>query len=250
MKNTRKPGGGRKPHKPDYDANAILQEQMNAAVHRYKNNMSLQVIADELSINPIKVRKLLITAGVYESNTAENVLHTFHRYREKQSYKDAVLSTAAALQLSKASVTSYLPYEKGVYFQAEEQEKISVGAERQRRYRAVKLLRKNPCEETLWNCIIAFRGYEFRTISGLPFAYQLKKGRGDKFTRELWIDRRKSSKSLAWSSVLLAYKNIGSIGRTVDRPKALGDIRGISYIYGIFTRFGLIEMPEKNHRQP
>lgn len=38
---------------------------------------------------------------------------------------------------------------------------------------------------------------------------------------------------------------IGSIGRIVDRPKALGDIRGISYIYEIFNRFGLIEMPEK-----
>lgn len=98
-------------------------------------------------------------------------------------------------QLSKSSVTSYLPYEKGVYFQAEEKEKLSVGAERQRRYRAVKLLRKNPCEETLWNCIVAFQGYEFKTISGLPFAYQLKKGRGNKFTKELWIDRRKSSKA-------------------------------------------------------
>lgn len=236
---------GRKPRKPNYDANDILQEQMNAAVHLYNNDMSLQAIADELSLNPIKVRKLLITARVYESNTAENVQDTFNRYRRKQNYKDAVLSTAATLQLSKASVTSYLPYEKGVYFQAEEQEKISVGAERQRRYRTVKLLRKNPCEETLWKCIVAFRGYEFKTMSGLPFTYQLKKGRGDKFTKELWIDRRERSKSLAWSSVLLAYKNIGSIGQIVDRPKALGDIRGISYIYGIFKRFGLIEMPEK-----
>lgn len=219
---------------------------MDAAVHLYNSDMSLQAIADELSLNPIKVRKLLITAGVYESNTAESVQHTFNMYRKKQSYKDAVLSTAATLQLSKASVTSYLPYEKGVYFQAEEQEKISVGAERQRRYRAVKLLKMNPCEETLWNCIIAFRGYEFKTMSGLLFAYRLKKGRGGKFTKELWIDRRESSKSLAWSSVLLAYKNIGTIGRIVDRPKALGDIRGISYIYGIFNRFGLIEMPENN----
>lgn len=41
------------------------------------------------------------------------------------------------------------------------------------------------------------------------------------------------------------YKNIGSIGRIVDRPKALGDIRGISYIYGIFCRFGLIKKNQK-----
>lgn len=80
----------------------------------------------------------------------------------------------------------------------------------------MKLLKKNPCEETLWNCIVAFRGYEFKTISGLPFAYRLKKGRGNKFTKELWIDRRENSKSLAWSSVLLAYKNIGRMNITVQ----------------------------------
>lgn len=65
------------------------------------------------------------------------------------------------------------------------------------------------------------------------------------FTKELWIDRREGSKSLAWSSVLLAYHNIGKIGEVVDRPKALGDIRGVSYIYGMFYRFGLTDVPKK-----
>lgn len=242
MEKTRRSTGVRRPSKPEYSKEKNLKEQMDAAVFRYKNEMSLQAIADELSLNPIKVRKLLITAGVYESKVAERVQYTFNMYRETQDYKTALISTVSALQLSRASVTSYLPYEKGVYFSAEETDKISVGAERQRRYRAVTNLKKNPCEDTLWNCIVAFRGYEFKTITGLPFTYQLKKGRGDTFTRELWIDRRKSSKSLAWSSVLLAYNNIGSIGRIVNRPKDLGDIRGVSYIYGIFYRFGLIEV--------
>lgn len=229
-----------------YSAEKNLKNQMDAAVALYKNDMTLQAIAEELSLNPIKVRKLLITARVYQSDIAEAVQRTFNSYRISMDYKTAVSSTMIALHLSRPSVTSYLPYEKGVYFPEDaDAANISTGAERQRHYRAVTSLKKNPCEETLWNCIVAFRGYEFKTISGLPFAYQLKKGRGDKFTKELWIDRRESSKSLAWSSILLAYKNIGSIGRIVDRPKALGDIRGISYIYGIFNRFGLIEMPEK-----
>ena len=43
---------------------------------------------------------------------------------------------------------------------------------------------------------------------------------------------------------MLAYHNIGMIGKVVARPKALGDIRGVSYIYGIFYRFGLIDIPE------
>ena len=43
---------------------------------------------------------------------------------------------------------------------------------------------------------------------------------------------------------MLAH-NIGKIGEVVDRPKALGDIRGVSYIYGLFYRFGLIDVPDK-----
>jgi len=31
----------------------------------------------------------------------------------------------------------------------------------------------------------------------------------------------------------------------VERPKALGDIRGVAYIYGMFYRFGLIKVPVK-----
>ena len=151
----RKPGGGRKPSKPEYSAAKNLAQQMKAAADLYTDKMSLQAIADTLSLNPIKVRKLLITAGVYESDIAETVQHTFYRYRETQNYKDAILSTASELKLSKVSVTSYLPYEKGVYFPSTTStEKISVGAERQRRYRAVKKLRAVPTEEHLWEVVL------------------------------------------------------------------------------------------------
>jgi len=219
---------------------------MEAAADLYTDKMSLQAIADALSLNPIKVRKLLITAGVYESDAAKLVRQTFNTFRETQNYSTAVTSTMSALQLSRPSVTSYLPYEKGVYFpEKAEAANISAGAERQRHYRAVDALRKNLGEENLWKCVVAFRGYKFKTLSGLPFTYKLKKGRGDEFTKELWIDRREDSKSLAWSSVMLAYHNIGKIGEVVGRPKALGDIRGVSYIYGMFYRFGLIDVPEK-----
>lgn len=242
----RKPGGGRKKSKPEYNAEKNLAQQMEAAVLLYKDNMTLQAISDALSLNPIKVRKLLITAEVYKSDTATLVRQTFNEFRSTQNYKTAVTSTMAALQMSRPSVTSYLPYEKGVYFPEEaDAENISTGAERQRHYRAVTALKKNPSVENLWKCVVAFRGYKFKTLSGLPFAYKLKKGRGDEFTKELWIDRRESSKSLAWSSVMLTYQNIGRIGEVVDRPKALGDIRGVSYIYGMFYRFGLIAVPDK-----
>ena len=143
-----------------------------------------------------KKRKPLITAGVYESDVAEKVQDAFEKYRETQDYKTALLSTAAALDLSKASVTSYLPYQKGVYFPSTEKEKISVGAERQRRYRAMKRWRGDPTEENFWSVVVAYVGVKFKTYSGLPFTYEIKKGRNGEYTKELWIDRREKSKSL------------------------------------------------------
>jgi len=231
--------------KPEYDAGKNLKELMESAVALYNSEMSLQAIGDELGLNPIKVRKLLITAGVYESDVAEKVQDTFEEYRETQDYKEAILSTAATLELSKASVTSYLPYKKGVYFPNTEKEKISIGAERQRRYRSMKRWKADPTEENFWGVVVAYAGVKFKTYSGLPFTYEVRKGRNGEYTKELWIDRREKSKSLAWSSVLLALRNIKKVGEVVDRPKALGDIRGVTYIYEMFYRFGLIDMPDE-----
>ena len=242
----RKPGGGRKKLKPEYDAGKNLKDQMDATVALYEEDCSLQSIANVLTLNPMKVRKLLITAGVYESNAAKKVKNTFEEYRKTQDYKTAILSTAAVLKLSKASVTSYLPYEKGVYFpNTADKEKISVGAERQRRYRAMKRWRADQTEENFWGVVVAYAGVKFKTYSGLPFSYEIKKGRNGEYTKELWIDRREKSKSLAWSSVLLALGNIKGEVVVVERPKALGDIRGVTYIYGMFYRFGLINVPDE-----
>ena len=45
---------------------------------------------------------------------------------------------------------------------------------------------------------------------------------------------------------MLAYEKIRELdGQIVEKPKNIGDIRGISYIYPIFYRFGLIDVPEK-----
>ena len=84
----------------------------------------------------------------------------------------------------------------------------------------------------------------FKTATGLPFRYKLKVGKNGGYNRELMIDRREKSKSLAWSSVVLAFENSKRVSEEVKKPKALGDIRGVSYIYPILWRFGLIRVPE------
>ena len=67
-------------------------------------------------------------------------------------------------------------------------------------------------EKYLWEVILLYAGESFKTYTGLPFTYEVR--------------------------------NIKKVGAVVDRPKALGDIRGVSYIYGMFYRFGLIDVPD------
>ena len=111
------------------------------------------------------------------------------------------------------------------------------------RQERIKKLAEEKTEENLWQTIIAFQEYPFKTMTGLPFYYKLKIGKNGEWNKELLIDRREKSKSLAWSSVLLALSNIKE--EVVDRPKALGDIRGVTYIYGMFYQFGLIDVPDE-----
>lgn len=62
---------------------------------------------------------------------------------------------------------------------------------------AVAMLKKSLSEGTLWKCVVMFRDCRLKTMSGLPFSYKLKIGHDGEFTKEIWIDRRKNSKSLA-----------------------------------------------------
>ena len=97
----------------------------------------------------------------------------------------------------------------------------------------VRLLREMPSEENLWQAVIVFQEYPFKTATGLLFRYKLKVGKNGEYNRELMIDRREKSKSLAWSGVVLAFENSKRISEEVKNPKALGDIRGVLYIYPI-----------------
>ncbi len=46
--------------------------------------------------------------------------------------------------------------------------------------------------------------------------------------------------------MILAFHNALEVrGEVIERPKGLGDIRGISYVYPMLYRFGIIEVPSK-----
>lgn len=230
---------GKPKKKPDYDKDAITEELLAAVVAAYEdldecgNHPSLQAIVNELDcgLNPIKVRKLLITAGevenrkIYESVIADEVLKLWKAGKTV----DEIMS---AMELSKASVNSYLPYTKIIYKMKES----SVGAEREKLYRdrkkACEKLKKEPTTENLWSAIVAFQGYPFKTSKGLSFTYKVKGG-------EMLVNRKE--KSITKSTVGLAYERAVEMNGKVEGPKKLG-VFGASYLFPVLVRLGMIKI--------
>ena len=50
---------------PDYNADKIQKELIKAVVESYEETGELKITANEFSLSPLKIRKMLITAGVY-----------------------------------------------------------------------------------------------------------------------------------------------------------------------------------------
>ena len=238
---------GRQRKKPEYNPEIIQQEMIEITKELYlgrressnKKRNTLSSVAEELDISIAKVIKLLITGGAYMPEKARRV-------NELYSTGLTVAEIQNKLGVSRATVQSYLPYRKGVYSAKE----TSVNADRIRIYRerckCIEDLQDEPTEESLWNAVVLFQEYPFYTSSGLPFSYVLKEGRDGTPNKELVVNRRQESKTLAWSSVILAFhKALEMRGGVVERPKGLGDIRGISYVYPMLYRFGIIEVPSK-----
>jgi hypothetical protein len=227
---------GRPLNKPNYDPEEVLNRIINTVCEAYDETKEIKATSAELDLAPLKVKKLLITAGKIKYQQTEDIL-------KLQAAGRSIDEIVTVTGLSRASINSYLPYRKIPY----KEEDISSNAEwcdlYRKRKAAVQKLQEHSDETSLWEAILLFRNYEFRTATGLKFKYEIKKGRNGAYTKELWIDRTEG-KSLVWSSVLLAFERIED-GRVYERPKDLSDSRGISYLFPIFYRFGLIGVGEK-----
>lgn len=113
-------------------------------------------------------------------------------------------------------------------------------------------------DELLWNILLVYQESVFYTSSGLPFSYTVKRKKNGEYSGELLVSRKESSKTLTKSSVFLAFHKVLDaieIQKTEGvpelifpeyrGPKAIGQIFGISYIYSIFWKLGLIRVTDK-----
>lgn len=93
-------------------------------IDAYQNCKSLKKIAAELNISEVKVRRILITAGLWRSKTSDAI-------KELLDQNLTVAEVAEKLCMSEKNVQAYMPYKKGVY----DAENMSNSAIRSRLYR-------------------------------------------------------------------------------------------------------------------
>ncbi len=232
----------RQQKKPDYDSEKIMREYMEVLADAFgtpyddrecqdKDHVSLNEVAAEFNITAMKARKLLITAGVYTTELCRKI-QSLHARGKKIAEIEKIVC------LSRASVHSYLPYSKGSYNMQE----LSTNAERTKLYRERKAILKKlqqsatvdtiAMETNLWDALLLYQSYPFKTAKGLKFTYCIK-------GNEMFVDRKE--KSITRATVNIALGNALESEAVIIGPKKLGTF-GASYLYPIFQRFGIIHV--------
>lgn len=158
---------GRPKKKPGYDLEKniqnLLEEVTSIAevgfddrVTRPKDAPSISQISQEMKTSRMRVRKLLITAGYYSTEMSRKV----------QDLHDEGLSIeeiGEKLGIGVSTVYSMLPYMKGIYKLNDPTLNAELCRQFQKRKKACELLRKHMDEDSLWNALLAFEGYHFKT---------------------------------------------------------------------------------------
>lgn len=229
-----------------------LDELLQIVVSAYEDDSSgrsgstLKALAAKFGLSMVKIRKLLITAGirwrraiyVYNSPRYETLSKTvLGLYEAGKSIEDIMALT----KLKKAAVYSYLPYVYSVHKMKE----LANVVNRVKTYQDMTLEQKNfamriagltpdQADDVLWETLIYLQGRVFRTRRGLEFKYQIRGG-------GIYVDRRQKSKPISRSSVSLAFRTACELQRRegyVSGPNKLRTF-GASYLYVIFLELGI-----------
>lgn len=235
--------------KPEYNSEEVSQQVIEAITDAYVNptegtadedgKMYVNLLADEFGMSRIKLRKILITSGAYETPTSRQVNEL---YKSGKTVKEIQMITG----LSAASVSGYLPYQKTIY----NLEESTLLAERLRKYRSRKAAviqltfalnggDLTQIKETLLNTLAVFEGYPFRTVKGLRYYYTMK-------GNEIFFSC--DAKSASRANVYMALETVIKLQKTGTRitvPEMLKCF-GASYLYPVFKRLGVIRDGEEN----
>ena len=98
---------GRPRKNPEYNPEEQFQKMLEDVKGAYENADSLRSLATELNMTLLKLRKLLITAGIFTSDICMEV----NQLHEQGKTIPEIMKITG---LSRASVHSYLPYVRGI----------------------------------------------------------------------------------------------------------------------------------------
>ena len=227
---------------------------------RPANAPSLRDVCAEFSISIPKARKLLITAGMYSTKQSRRVEELLQQGKSVEEIIDLT-------GLKKSSINAYIPYQYYSYYMDEASRQVADSAKYRRRQKAVRNLQKGilEAEETLddllWHAVVQYQHYPFHTSSGKLFDYIIKRKKNAACSEMLVISYEGENKLLPKRSVLRVFHNVldaieykkkvnvnvsskESIIPTYAEPEEMGRIFGVSYIYSMFWKFGVIRVPD------
>ena len=147
----------------------IVYELIKTVAEAYKNpaegeedrngNTRLSILQEKYHLSSLKVQKILVTAGVYEPVKEGTPYAEITQLRKAgKSVKEIMEITG----LSSAAVSSYIPYERGVYNADRNGAEISSAAGRKRKQRGGEetkrsnvrsVLREKVTDESFWKAI-------------------------------------------------------------------------------------------------
>ncbi len=231
---------------PDYDPVALTKEmitKMAEAFGRYddregraQQRMTLNEAAALFGITSLKARKILITAGVYSTAVSREVQDLYRRGR-------SVAEIGRMLNLSRASVHSYLPYSKMIY----KMDRLSTTAERELLYRKRKkakaALEHEVTEENLLGALEIFQQYPFYLSQGtdkarsMKFTYRMSVPAAGRAGTNLILEP--DGMIISMTEVLMVFDRILRLQDMAGNPDQLG-IPNDSYLCAILLGIGLI----------
>lgn len=234
--------------KPELDLESIQRQLLEDIVSEYDHTSSINKTAKALGLSNMKVRKVLITAGVYSNETSEDV----ERYLAAGK---SIEDIAGKLGITVSAVYGYIPYKITAY----NLDDRSVNADRAARYRERKkalrelksIIQNNgDWRIALWKVITLYQRQRFKTSGrgkdhsgAVGFTYELKVSeRTGKTTDEILFSTRGQGKTVTKSSVERALDvglKIQQEEGCVSGSKKLGTF-GSSYLYAMFLKWGLI----------
>lgn len=172
---------GRPRKKPDYDVEQNINDLLETAVslfevpyddrvERPEDAPSISHVADEMGTSRMRVRKLLITAGYYSTETSR-------RIQKLHAQGKSIPEISKMLDLGRSAVHNMLPYKKGIYKLADPTLNAEQCQQFQTRKKACENLREHItedcCDRYLWEAIRIFEDFNFRTPDKCRIRYSV-----------------------------------------------------------------------------